>query len=350
MKLLRLFLAVATVGGLAGLAFVAQQAETAQQTVSAGGQMIEAAEKFLAGLSDDQKKTATFGYDDAERTNWNFIPLQTKERKSTRKGLPLENMSDAQKKLALGLLKSGTSEKGYRAANDIMGLEKILKVQEADKGAMVRNPEWYFVTIFGTPSKTGKWGWRFEGHHLSMNFTLEGAQVVSATPRFFGANPAVIKTGPRQGEKVLPGVEDLAIELYKSLDGEQQKVALQPKKFGEPVEKSKSFGAVAPVGLAAGKMTQAQKDLLLAIVRENTDRMAPDIAAREAQDAAAAGIEKFHFAYTGSTEAGKGKTYRVQGPSFVVEFINEQADAAGNPANHIHNASRLTKGDFGLGR
>src|SRR5205814_1267379 len=137
-----------------------------------------------------QKEKALIAFDSKERTNWNFVPLQDKERRTTRKGLPLQDMTDAQKKAALALVRAGTSEQGNVAAITIMSLEAILRDQEGKKGAMVRDPEWYFFTIFGTPAKTGNWGWRVEGHHLSLNFTMEGTQVVSATPNFFGANPA----------------------------------------------------------------------------------------------------------------------------------------------------------------
>ena len=143
-------------------------------------------------------------------------------------------MSADQKKAALALVKAGTSESGNMAATTIMSLEAILLEQEGPKSAMVRNPGWYFFTVFGTPSKTGKWGWRVEGHHLSMNFTMEGAQVVASTPCFFGANPAEVKAGPNKGKRILPQAEDFALNLYKSLDDDQKKVAHQAKHFGEP--------------------------------------------------------------------------------------------------------------------
>ncbi len=122
-------------------------------------------------------------------------------------------MTAEQKQAALSLLKAGTSQAGNVKATTIMSLEGILRAQEK-KGAMVRNPEWYFFTIFGTPGSTGSWGWRVEGHHLSLNFTMDGKQVVAATPAFFGANPAEVKDGPRKGLRILAPAEDLAKDLY----------------------------------------------------------------------------------------------------------------------------------------
>jgi hypothetical protein len=340
MKLLRLSLAVAALGCLAGLAYVAQLAEPSGTT------MVIAAQALLDQLKPGQKTQATFSFDDKERTNWYFTPQQNKG-KATRKGLTLEEMTPAQKKAALALVKAGTSDKGNVAAVTIMSLESILREQEKG-GGIVRNPEWYFFTIFGTPAKTGKWGWRVEGHHLSLNFTMDGTHVVAATPSFFGANPAEVKGGDQKGLRILAPSEDLANELYGTLSEDQKQVALQKKNFPEPGETTPAPKVGAPVGLAAAKMNAAQKAILMKLLHSYTDRMPPDVGTLELKSATDAGIDNIHFAYTGNTEKGKGHTYRVQGPTFVIEFLNIQADSARNPANHIHSAWRRIKGDFGL--
>ena len=142
------------------------------------------------------------------------MPLQDKDRKATRKGIPFEKLTAEQKQKALALLKAGTSQSGNETAQAIMNLENVLK--EAEKmGAMVRTPEWYFVTIFGSPSKTGKWGWRFEGHHMSLNTTLDGIQVVTATPFFFGANPASDPKTQDEGARPRPGAGRQALRLAR---------------------------------------------------------------------------------------------------------------------------------------
>src|SRR5262249_53999942 len=156
-------------------------------------------------------------------------------------------------------------------------LESMLHDLEKN-GAMVRNPGWYFVSIFGTPAKTGKWGWRIEGHHMSLNFTVADGKVQSATPAFFGANPANIKSGDRKGERILPEVEDLARGLFGSLDEEQKKVALQPKDFGEPSASTVSEKVGKPVGLGADKMTAEQKAALTKLLKAYTARMPEDVA------------------------------------------------------------------------
>ena len=342
MKLARLSLAIAALLSVAGLAYVAQQ------TASSGGAMVQAAQAFVGSLEGKQKEQASFPFDSKERFNWNFVPLQD-GKKYTRKGLPLEEMSAEQKKAALNLVRAGTSEQGNVAAVTIMSLEAILRDQEK-KGAMVRNPEWYFFTVFGTPSKTGKWGWRVEGHHLSLNFTMEGTEVVSATPNFFGSNPAEIKTGPKKGVRPLEPSEQLAVELFKALDDDQKKVAFREEPFPEPEQKSVKPKVGEPVGLVASKMTPAQKDTLTRLLKSYTDRMPPDVGARELKQAKES-LEQVHFAFTGGDKKTKaGHTYRVQGPTFVIEFLNIQADSAGNPANHIHSVWRALGGDFGTNK
>jgi len=341
MKLFRMFAAVAAVAMLAGVAYVNQVTEPS------AAKMVTAAEKFLGTLTAEQKKQATFDFDDKERFNWHFIPLQDKDKKSTRKGLPLETMSKEQRQAALDLVKAGTSEDGYAKATTIMSLEAILRDLEKNGGAMVRNPEWYFFAVFGTPSKTGKWAWRVEGHHLSLNYTLDKGAVVSATPAFFGANPATILSGERKGFRTLGEAEDLARDLFNSLDEEQKKTALQPKHFGEPSQKEPHPKVAEPVGLAAAKLTDKQKATLQKLMESYANRMPADIARDELARAREAGIDKVHFAFAGTPEAGKPQTYRVQGPTFVIKFLNIQADSAGTPNNHVHSAWRSIKGDFG---
>jgi hypothetical protein len=341
MKMMRVTAAALALVVVGGVAYLAKDREPT------GSRMADAAQKFVDGLTAEQKAKATFAFDDKERTKWIFVPVQTADRKPGRKGLRLEEMTEDQKKAVLDLLRTGTSDSGFKQAVTIMSLEALLHDLEKN-GAMVRNPGWYFVSVFGTPAKTGKWGWRIEGHHMSLNFTVADGKVQSATPAFFGANPADIKTGDRKGQRVLPEVEDLARELFKSLDDEQKKVALQPKHFGEPTDKSVSEKIGKPVGLAAAKMTDAQKATLTKLLKAYTARMPEDVAQAQWKSVTDGGIDAVQFAYTGGTEPGEGHTYRVQGPSFIVQFLNVQADSAKNPANHIHSAWRELPSDFGL--
>lgn len=341
MKLVRVLLSLAVLAGVVGVAYVGQTEEPA------GARMADAAEKFLASLTPDQKTQAAFPYDSPERTRWFFTPQQDKDRRATRKGAPLSSLTTEQRAAALNLLRAGTSTPGFTKATNIMSLEGILADLEKG-GAMVRKPGWYFFSVFGTPSRTGPWGWRVEGHHLALNFTLDGGRVVAATPAFFGANPARWLDGPHKGQSVLPEAEDYARDLFKSLDAEQAKTAHVKDHFPEIQENTKAPKVGEPVGLPATKMTDAQQAMLVKLLEGYAGRMPPDIAENELGAVKRAGIEKVHFAFSGGTEPGQPHTYRVQGPTFVVEFLNVQADSAKNPANHIHSAWRSLHNDFGL--
>lgn len=345
MKLLRMLLVAAAVGGLVGVALVSKE-ETPVAV-----QMSDAADKFLAALTDEQKKKATFEFDDKHRVAWFFTPQQNSElMTATRKGLRFEELSDDQKKLGLELLRTGTSKTGFNQATTIMSLESILKdVEPKRKGGMIRNPEWYFVSIFGKPTKTGKWGWRFEGHHLSVNFTIDRGQIASVTPYMFGANPAEVKTGPKKGQRTLPEIEDLARDLIKSLDEEQKKAAYRGEKpFPDVAENAAAASPGNPVGIMGSKLNDKQKETLFKLLKAYTDRMPEAVGSAEYNAAKQAGLDKVYFAYTGDPTPGKGYTYRVHGPSFLVEFLNVQADGSGNPNNHVHSVWRHLPSDFGL--
>ncbi len=323
-----------------------------QAPAPTGAKMSAAARKFLASLSADQKKKATFGYDDKARLAWFFTPQQDKERNSTRVGVRLEELNADQKAAALELLQSGLSKKGFEQAKTIMSLEGLLGELEAQKGAMVRNPGWYFVSVFGDPSDTGGWGWRFEGHHMSVNYTLNKGEVVTATPLMFGANPADVNSGARKGLRTLPGIEDDARALIKSLTPEQDKIAKQPtpKNYSElEIKENKPRADVGPpTGITADKLTPEQQKTLMALIADYADRLPEDLAAIEKKKATDAAANQLFFAYTGSATPGEPYTYRVYGPGFVIEFLNVQADSAKNPANHIHSSWRRTPADFGL--
>jgi hypothetical protein len=259
MTLKRLFLLGALLVGLAGAAYLGQE------TTTPGEDMVATAESFLASLKPAQKKKAMLAYDSENRTYWNFIPMQDRAGKPTRKGLMLKEMTAKQKEQALALVKTGTSAEGYVKATTIMSLEAILHELEMG-GRTVRDPEWYFFTIFGTPSKTGHWGWRVEGHHLSLNFTVDRGKVISSTPAFFGANPAKVMSGDRKGLRTLPESEDLAVKLFASLDQEQKEQAFHAEPFPEARQKEARAGVGKPVGLPASKMTKKQRQILHRLV------------------------------------------------------------------------------------
>ena len=309
--------------------------------------MASAATSFLGSLSPEQRQKATFAFESDERTHWHFIPTDG----FPRKGLTLKEMSDAQREHVRGLLKAGLSQRGYLTATQIMDLETLLgqieqSARASGRGAesMVRDPERYFVSIFGTPSKSATWGWRVEGHHVSLQFTIVNGTLVANSPFFFGSNPAEVREGPQKGLRILAQREDTARALVTALDPSQlAKAVIQNVALNDIVTENKvSVDPLSPVGIAAATLTPAQRDLLMKVVEAYTSAMADDIAAERMAQLRKAGLEKITFAWAGEIERGKKHYYRVQGPTFLVEFDNTQ-----NNGNHIHSVWRDFQGDFG---
>lgn len=301
-----------------------------------GEEMTLAATRWLAALAPEQRERAAFEWPAAERQNWHFIPRE-------RKGLPLKEMTPAQRHLAYGLLSTALSHRGYLKATTIMSLEQVLQDLEQGKGP-VRDPELYFFSLFGQPSAQGTWGWRVEGHHLSLNFTLVDGQPASVTPSFMGTNPGEIRTGPRQGLRVLAGEEDLGRALAKSLSTEQRQVAFISTNAPPDIitGTNRVLEPLRPEGLPASQMNDAQKGVLKQLLAEYVRRYRPELADQDLAQLAAAGPERLYFAWAGGTEPGQGHYYRIQGAGFVFEYDNTQ-----NNANHIHTVWRDLANDFG---
>jgi hypothetical protein len=313
-----------------------------------GPDMIAAGQGFLGTLSADERARATMPFDDPARLDWHFIP------KPERKGLQIKYMNDAQRKAAHKLLTTGLSHLGYDKATTIMGLEAILhELEKSRTGAPIRDPERYYFTLFGTPDVAGRWGWSVEGHHLSLNFVVDSGHVSATTPTFFGANPAEVKSdfgNLKQGLRILKPEEDTGFKLLAALTPEQRKKAVIAEKAPNDLR-----GAALPRppqeslgGISVADMSPVQIELLRALIKAYTDNMHPAVAQGRTQALEQAGIEKIEFAWAGADHPGVGHYYVVQGPTFVIEFVNTQPDSAGNPANHIHSVWRDAKGDFAV--
>jgi hypothetical protein len=297
--------------------------------------MTESANRFLASLSPEERAKATFPLDDPERVKWFYVPIE-------RKGLPLREMSPYQKHLASALLSSGLSQTGYIKAVSIMSLEDVLKVMEKDSGER-RNPEKYYFTIFGTPSDTGTWGYRVEGHHISQNYTIANGHVVDA-PSFFGSNPAEVRQGPRSGLRVLAAEEELGRDVIASLDAEQKKVAIvDAKAYPDVLTTNSRKAALAgqASGLTASKMNAKQFDKLMTLMEEYAHNMPEQVAAAREEQIKKAGKNIF-FAWAGGVNKGDPHYYRIQTPSFLIEY-----DCTQDNSNHIHSVWRDFTGDFG---
>lgn len=289
-----------------------------------------AAQVFLDALSDEARAVALRDFDDHERMNWHFVPRR-------RAGLSLGAMTQAQRTATHGLLGSVLSERGYQKATGVVTLEETLGILE--NNPTYRDPGRYHVTVFGSPSTTTPWGWRFEGHHLSLNVSLVAGIGVAATPAFFGANPA-----EHQGIRLLSAEEDRARELMSLFDEEARDVAVIHTRAPRDIITGADRHARLEVfqGLPAFRMTPEQREGLLLVIREYTHNMQPDIAAAAWQRIEAAGVDSLYFAWAGNLQKRQGHYYRIHGPTLLIEYDNTQ-----NDANHVHSVWRAFEGDFG---
>ena len=295
------------------------------------------AKAFLASLGPDERVGAALPFTSGERLNWHYTA-------KLRNGLPLKRMGAAPRRAAMDLLRDSLSPAGFEKAERVRALEDVLRVLESNES---RDPEMYYVSIFGEPGDRGVWGWRYEGHHLSFNFVVADGKLVSTTPQFFGANPAEVRDGPQKGVRALAREEDLARRLVRSLTAEQRALAIVSDAAPPEILTGASREAVPQKdqGIPFPKLDRAQRVLLLSLIDEYLAAQRGETARAHRENIDAGGVEMLKFVWMGGLERGQGHYYRIQGPSFLIEYDNTQ-----NGANHVHTVWRDFKGDWGRGR
>ena len=307
-----------------------------QQSIELTAEMISATEDFIGSLSEMQRNSALFDFDDEERSNWFFTPVP-------RKGVPYKAMNEDQRAAARRLLQVFLSAEGYAKAEDVRSLESVLAEIEVN-GRFDRDPELYFFSIFGQPDSEAPWALRYEGHHLALNWTFAGGAGIASTPQFLGSNPAEVRSGERLGTRVLHREEDLARELVTSLSAVQQAEAIMEVAVPRDILTGNEQ-LVAPLedsGVPWGSLSAAQQDKLMELVREVAMLQAPPLARARLENIEQAGNSGIRFLWIGGVARGDAHYYRVQGPTFLIEYDNTQ-----NNANHIHLVWRDFEGDFG---
>lgn len=330
-------------------------AEALAQAKSAGA-MMQAANAFLAALTPEQRAKASMSFDDPERHVWQESP-------GVRSGVVLRDLNDAQKKLAMALLRTGVGERGYQKIQMSMARETVLSAQQkTPEGQAVRNPDLFYITIFGTPSATTPWGWTYEGHHISTHFTVRGNSV-STAPIFLGSQPNDLPAARLEGTaaaaaqkipaplagRIMAGEEDKARALVQSLDAKQRAMAVFDRKEKRDADMITGINTrrVTPIsspGLQARQMTAQQKAMLVGLVEEYLAHFPADIIAdRRRRLLEGAVLDEISFQWAGSTDAGQAHAYIVQGPAFIIEY----AQIRNNTVGHVHTIWREFNGDFG---
>ena len=295
------------------------------------------AQTFISTLTPELKLKAQFPFDDAERFNWNFVPIQ-------RKGITFYDFTPKQRDAAMTLLKSSLSEQGYQKATAIVNLENVLKMVE-NRGAddHFRDPMNYHFWVFGTPDEKKPWAWRFEGHHVSLNFSLLNGEIVSSTPSFFGSNPGIVKEGSSKGMEVLKQETDMGFAFVNSLSAAQRSTALLSETALPEIVSGNNRKAVllTPAGLGFKEMNKDQQTSLLKLLDLYVKNYAFGFSKKLMEKIKKAGIENLTFAWAGSLQPGAGHYYRIQGPMLLIEYDNTQ-----NNANHVHTTIRDLNDDF----
>ncbi len=295
---------------------------------------------FLSTLTPELKSQTLFSLDDKERVNMHFVPI-------LRSGPTFHDFNEIQKQAALDLLNASLSQQGYQKSMEIMELEKVLIIIEKDQFHLAdgtgRDPLNYHFCIFGNPSSTVIWGWRFEGHHISLNFTSDNGEIISSTPSFFGSNPGVVNIDEQKGKEVLKQETALGFQLVNSFDNAQ----LTTARFSDTAPRDIITGTdvkvegLEPKGIPYKALKANQKEIFMELLNVYIDNYQLGFARTLRAKIENAGIENLYFAWAGGMQRGIGNYYRIQGPMLLIEYDNTQ-----NNANHVHTVVRDLTNDY----
>ncbi len=298
-------------------------------------ELVKAAQAFVAGMNPTERTAAIYAFESDERFNWHFVP-------KNRNGLAWGKMSPQTRTLANDLLKKSLSESGWKKVSTIRSLEDVLR--ELEGGNPGRDPNLYTFTLFGEPSKTETWGWRFEGHHIALNWTMSGGKILATTPQFLGSNPGEVRKGPLKGTRALKVEEDLGRQLVSTFSEAQAKVGILSATAPSDIVTGASRKAQIEgrKGIGFGDLDARQQGLLLALIQEHASVQLPAVAEARLERFRGTDPNRIVFAWMGGTRPGDGQYYRIQSDTFLIEYDNTQ-----NDANHVHTVWRDFDGDFG---
>ena len=322
-------------GLIAALAAVPLLA-SALQTSPGGPDTTRAARELLNVLDARQRTALVQPFNDAgeERTSWSYFP-------GRRPGIDLKDLDGPKRDAVFALLRSALSAQGMKRTEGVIVLEGVLR--DLSTFGFGRDPDLYYLTLFGEPSDDKPWSFRFEGHHLSLHFSSASGRLISSTPSFFGAQPTRVVSGPHAGLRVLGDQEDAARRLFDSLDAAQRRAAIiETSAPGDIILRPGRKSVPDPEGLPGAQMSQEQRRLLRELIEVYTGNLRGDQARAQMARIEKAGTEAIRFAWAGGTRPGDVFYYRVQGPTFVIEY-----DVTNRSADHVHSVYRDLEHDFG---
>jgi len=300
--------------------------------------MQEAASSFYDNLDAKARNKALFHYLDGERIFWYYPPLN-------RHGLPLKDMTKKLKSLVFTLLETGLSSDAFNQTLQIINHELILKELEIRENikTFVRDPERYYFTIFGNPKSKDPWGWRFEGHHVSIHFSIWSDKIISVTPLFLGVNPAEVKDGDSKGLRILKKREDLAFELVNSMSKDQHHIATIYENTPKDIITYNSSRVTVPVveGISWDELKIGQQKLLKLLIAEYVNQVNPNLVKSKLEYLESNTLKSVKFGWAGGINLGEAYYYRIHGGNLFIELDNYQSGA-----NHVHSVWRDVENDF----
>jgi hypothetical protein len=325
-----------------------QRATSPAATGTATTKVVEAAQTFLATLSEEERASTLFDFAGAQRTGWSNLPSGIFQRK----GLRLGDLTGAKRDAALALMAAALSKSGHEKVLNIMSADEVLKNARGGQtggrqgapgrgGSAIRfGADEYFIALLGTPSATAPWLIQFGGHHLAINVTVVGANSVM-TPSLPATQPArYVLNG--QTIRPLGDENDKGFALINALDARQQKEAILNYQVSDLVLGPGADGkTIQPEGILASSLTAGQQTLLLDVINEWVGILNDDAAAGKMAEIKA-NFPRTYFAWSGSTTNGGLAYYRVQGPTLVIEYAPQQGDL-----QHIHTIYRDPTNDYG---
>jgi hypothetical protein len=310
---------------------------------------VEAANAFLATLSDTERGKATFPFNSSQRTGWSNLPSGIFQRN----GLRFGDLTSRQRAAALALVAAVASRSGYQKITDIMNGDEVLKNAGGGRtggrqgrgapggpGGIRFGLDEYYVALLGTPSLSTPWMIQFGGHHLAINVTIVGSHNVM-TPSLPAAQPAKYMLN---GQTVRPlgNENDKGFALINALDAAQQKQAILNYQVRDLVLGPGADGKVIqPEGMLASGLNASQQALLLDVVHEWVGILNDEAAAAKMAEIKA-NLPRTYFAWSGATTNGGLAYYRIQGPTLVIEYAPQQGDL-----DHIHTIYRDPTNDYG---
>lgn len=304
--------------------------------------LLGAVQELAGTLSAEEREQLFSPFNSDERLNWHFIP-------KARPGLKLKGLPEGKQQAVLEVVRAGLSDAGYDKVETIRSLEGVLREME---GATHRDPELYALQVYGEPGEKGAWMVRYEGHHVSLNWTVIDGELIATSPQFLGANPAEVRIEHAlKGTRALGAEEDLGRRLLLSLNDDQRAQAVVADEAPRDILTSnrREVSMLADEGIAYADMTGEQQGLLLSLLELYASVQPPDIARARLDAIREAGLDAVKFAWMGgapkevsSLDIDPKHYYRIQGPTFLIEYDNTQ-----NDANHVHTVWRDFEGDFG---